>query len=996
MQSRRLLISRAGACLPAVLVCLALSLSGLAGETAPAVGSKINIANVAAPAPYSQESPAIAAGTNGYLVVWQDRRNDADYDIYGAIVDGAGQLTGDESFLISNVTGNVGAPGDQKFPTVAFNGSEYLVAWEDSRSGLPHIRAARVSASGILLDVGGFAVSGTVNRQYAPAAAACSTGDWEVVWEEQPTGDKQIYAARVTSAGVAGTPVYLTNSAVAHRAPSIAWNGSSYLVAWEDYRDESTSANIYACLVSAAGAKTSGDILVSTSPTSWTVGAVGLQLAPSVAAESGGNWLVVWQDGRATPKQTYGARISSSGTQQDLGGLRIFQDVGDQEVPAVGYDGSKWVVGWLEKAAGRRAAVVRVNSTGQTIDSESILLSSGAIGVTGPAVGSRTGSCLVVYYNLTFGTSDVFGAALSSDGTPGTEVTISLAKQDQPAYAVAFSGSRYVAVWTDMRSGMYCLYAARITRLGSVMDPQGVLIACGARDIYEPAIAWNGTNFLVVWTEGRESLGDIKGMRLDVNLTKLDAAPLPICTATFGQNQPAVGWNGSYYLVTWTDSRYAEAPDYANDIFGARVGSDGAIYAISSGINLSTGDQRRSCVTSNGSDFLVAWEDTRSGTTSIYCTRVTSAGSVVSPAGLQVSSFASEKVSPAAAYDGANYLVVWSDGRAGFYRDIYGARLSPLAARLDANDIAVSTASGDQVVPSVAWNGDNYYVTWQDERNAATTSSDIYMARVSQFGSIIDPNGVFVTSDINAELGPLVIASGADLGTVFYSDFIYSTHRLVARSCGESAAVGVATVTEAKSRADGSRIRILSKVVTAGTNQIPGCFYIEEANRTSGIRVASNDPILEGYVVDVTGSLQTIDGERRIVATSVKIVSTGGTVPKPWGAGIIHLGGIALNAHTPGVLDGKGPNNIGLLVRTWGKVTSIGQGFFTIKDGSSAARPRPLPPAPLELKVVCPAGYTPPAVNSYVSVTGISSCEPAGVDSVRRVLMRKTSDVIVR
>ncbi|MCX8053140.1 MAG: hypothetical protein N3B12_04980, partial [Armatimonadetes bacterium] len=48
------------------------------------------------------------------------------------------------------------------------------------------------------------------------------------------------------------------------------------------------------------------------------------------------------------------------------------------------------------------------------------------------------------------------------------------------------------------------------------------------------------------------------------------------------------------------------------------------------------------------------------------------------------------------------------------------------------------------------------------------------------------------------------------------------------------------------------------------------------------------------------------------------------------------VGGGRLNEHTPGVEGGVGMNNIGLLIRTWGKVTFVDETnkFFYINDGS--------------------------------------------------------------
>jgi hypothetical protein len=43
-------------------------------------------------------------------------------------------------------------------PRVAFDGTNYLVAWEDERSGSQDIYGARVTRGGVVLDPAGFLI----------------------------------------------------------------------------------------------------------------------------------------------------------------------------------------------------------------------------------------------------------------------------------------------------------------------------------------------------------------------------------------------------------------------------------------------------------------------------------------------------------------------------------------------------------------------------------------------------------------------------------------------------------------------------------------------------------------------------------------------------------------------------------------------------------------------------------------------------------------------
>jgi hypothetical protein len=95
------------------------------------------------------------------------------------------------------------------------------------------------------------------------------------------------------------------------------------------------------------------------------------------------------------------------------------------------------------------------------------------------------------------------------------------------------------------------------------------------------------------------------------------------------------------------------------------------------------------------------------------------------------------------------------------------------------------------------------------------------------------------------------------------------------------------------------------------------------------------------------------------------------------------LGGGDLNQYTKGVAGGTGVNNIGLLIKTFGKVTYVNptSQFFYIDDGWGNATTLPAPDSCTVRGVRVSYGglaagvpaITPPLVNTYAAVTGIIS-----------------------
>ncbi|MGB9587749.1 MAG: hypothetical protein ACPL7O_06160, partial [Armatimonadota bacterium] len=157
---------------------------------------------------------------------------------------------------------------------------------------------------------------------------------------------------------------------------------------------------------------------------------------------------------------------------------------------------------------------------------------------------------------------------------------------------------------------------------------------------------------------------------------------------------------------------------------------------------------------------------------------------------------------------------------------------------------------------------------------------------------------------------------------------------------------GGETIGQAKSHLDGTVASLSQKVVTA---VFPGEMYIQEEDRSSGMRVLTSDTALPGDRADVIGLLTTANGERVLDQASVHVVSSGQR-PKPLG----------MTAASVGV---AGLSNVGLLVRTWGRIKDSGAEWFDLTDGSL--------PDP-GLRVLC-AGISPPTPGSLVLVTGASA-----------------------
>ncbi|MDO8588392.1 MAG: PKD domain-containing protein [Armatimonadota bacterium] len=213
-------------------------------------------------------------------------------------------------------------------------------------------------------------------------------------------------------------------------------------------------------------------------------------------------------------------------------------------------------------------------------------------------------------------------------------------------------------------------------------------------------------------------------------------------------------------------------------------------------------------------------------------------------------------------------------------------------------------------------------------------------------------------------------------------------------SNGVKVAPGIG-IQSAKALSDGtsSSVKALrGKLVSA---EFAGCFYVQDPGGPFGIKIVSSESVDPGDAVDVCGVMCGSGLERYLDATGRPVFKASGPGgPDSVILGNASLGGANLNGYTPGVVGGLGPNNVGLLVTAYGKVTqrqTTDPKYFYIddgcglKDGTTTAGVENV-----GVRVLAdPSGY---AEGSYVAVTGISSCFDSG--GLRRQILATEISVL--
>lgn len=360
-----------------------------------------------APLPVNQDFPAIAASPTTYLVVWaQAREGDLTRDIYAARIGASGEILDANAILIS------GAINTQDMPRVAWNGTSFLVVWMDNRSGtLYDVYGARVSPSGQVLDPMGFVISNAIYNQYYPDVAAAGS-QFLVTWTDGRAGDTfDIYAARVTDGGrvLDSNGILISDAAGDQQHPSVASRGNEYLIAWDDERNSTVYPDIYA------------------------------------------------------------ARVLTSGVVQDTENLQVCNGLYEQLEPHVVFDGKQYFVSWTDFRNGINGDIYATRLSGDGI----IETANGAVisdapysQISSQAAKGPDGLFVVWSDNRSAYNFDMYGSRINPDGEALDRSGVSIAPQSdisQRTGVVASDGNAYLVVWVENPSGVNTeLYAALV------------------------------------------------------------------------------------------------------------------------------------------------------------------------------------------------------------------------------------------------------------------------------------------------------------------------------------------------------------------------------------------------------------------------------------------------------------------------------------------------------------------------------------------------------
>jgi hypothetical protein len=296
---------------------------------------------------------------------------------------------------------------------------------------------------------------------------------------------------------------------------------------------------------------------------------------------------------------------------------------------------------------------------------------------------------------------------------------------------IAKSDTGFGTVWQDKRDGAAGqIYFAGLTTQGVRTAANDVRVSNTTGSSSHPALAWNGQTWGLVYSEQPAS-GDselwYRPLAANGNPT---AAAIRLTNSAGDSDWPDLVWTGNSYALAYEDLRNTAAKQ---DLYFQRFDRNGT--RIGGEIRVTNNAERQSSpiLKWNGSTFALVWTDYRNtGNREIYFRKLAADGSPIGNE-VRVTNDPGDSAWADMAWNDQDreWAIVWSDSRAG-NNEIYFARIDDNGVQQGALT-RLSTAANYSGYPSIDWNGFQYGVSWQDERQTAGQPA-IYFAQVSSTG----------------------------------------------------------------------------------------------------------------------------------------------------------------------------------------------------------------------------------------------------------------------
>jgi len=389
------------------------------------------------------------------------------------------------------------------------------------------------------------------------------------------------------------------------------------------------------------------------------------------------------------------------------------------------------------------------------------------------------------------GAAPTVSAELVLDGAPVSGP----APGDQFGQAIAVGGGNAFVVWRDGRDLQdQEIFGARISPDGRVLDPASLRLTTDRAYQVDPAIDFDGTNFLLVYGVYTSGHYAVRAKRLDVTGHIVDATPITVMTTSERINSVSVTHDGSNWFVVVASF----------GVKGIRISAAGEVVDAM-GVTIPVPDYPWAPKAGfNGTDFVVAGQgkaarvspanvvrdasgvaypglaidmECQSGTcvmvwyngAGIFAHRFLADGTFADPAAQKIASPTGTNAATGVSIvsTGAGYTAAWSeDNNVTSGEGVSGARFDAALVQQGATLTLWTTASSANHVAAAVL-GSRVWVTWHGYNDNSSFLNEIFATRLDATGDPLDAPPLVASVGLSDQRRPSAVFDGTNVFVVW-------------------------------------------------------------------------------------------------------------------------------------------------------------------------------------------------------------------------------------
>lgn len=544
-------------------------------------------------------------------------------------------------------------------------------------------------------------------RQSAPFTVGID-GGFLVVWEDERGTTKDIYAGRVLLDGGMPDPwgIRVAGGPGDQKAPAFAHNDAVGLYVWND--GDAVRA-----------ARTTYDGIIDATPLIVSPGA--FPSGPPSVVWDGANFRVAWSENRAGTHDLFSATVTAGGT---VGAVSPFiASPGDQVTPVFSRTASSLAVFWFDTRTGATGIYgARISASGASMDGTGVFVVNNVN--ARPFAAASDGTDHVIVHVTGVGTPTGLNAVGVSGAMAPATITPVTSDSNQDRPSLVWAGANYAVTWINAQSTR--VMGRRLTSIGSPIEAGDITLETSSNSVGEASTGLSGPWLLTAWRSQVRGDDNIyvssKNQVLGAQLTGR-----PVSTAASTQTYPVPAFDGENFVVGFNDTRGA----YYSSTFRSRI-SRAATLVDANAIRVSnlSGRFSRLAAASSGGNALVAWSETGNQFVLEMIRSGPDGGTSEPSGGSVVANATGFRPSPAAAYGGGQYALVWT------VNGVNVRFINPSGTPGPLTYYGIGTGTTAEY-PSATSDGTDFLLTWM-ERNA-NFDFDVRAARVAVDGGRVGP-----------------------------------------------------------------------------------------------------------------------------------------------------------------------------------------------------------------------------------------------------------------